>query len=114
MPSTAPGRLRKGAQFDTAFEQGTAFSGPLFVVRVRANGAGVLRVGYAVRKRLLPHATGRNRVRRRLRAATRAAGLPAGFDVVIVARGGAITASFEQLVSGVQAGFARAVRKAAG
>lgn len=42
-------------------------------------------------------ATRRNRAKRRLRAALRDIGVPAGCDVVVVARAGALTAPFPSL-----------------
>ncbi|MGE0653665.1 MAG: ribonuclease P protein component [Alphaproteobacteria bacterium] len=112
MAARLPGRLRKGAEFDTVFDRGTASSGPLFVVRVLARPEGGLRVGYAVGKRLFPKATDRNRVRRRLREAVRSADLPDGVDVILVARGGAARAAFSELVAGVRREFQRAAERA--
>ena len=111
MAARLPGRLRKGAEFDTVFDRGTASSGPLFVVRVLLRPEGELRVGYAVGKRLFPKSTDRNRVRRRLREAVRAAELPDGADVIVVARGAAATAPFSELVASVRREFDRAERR---
>jgi len=94
-----PGRLRSGREFDAVFQEGIAVSGPLFVVRARPNGLRVARVGYAVGKRIAPLSTVRNRARRRLREAIRAAGLPPGYDLVVIARPAALQAPFAQLVA---------------
>nr|WP_297807966.1 ribonuclease P protein component [Tepidiforma sp.] len=93
-------RLRKGREFDTAYQKGTAVRGPLLVVRVSANGLGRDRWGFAVGRRLAPLAHDRNRVRRRLREAGRAAartGAERGRDIVVVAREGALSASVAEL-----------------
>jgi ribonuclease P protein component len=63
--------------------------------------AGGLRVGLTVTKRV-GHATERNRIRRRLRAAIAAAAGPhadAPLDVVLVGRRDALSAGFQQLVA---------------
>lgn len=49
----------------------------------------------------------RNRAKRRLRAAVRAVTLPAGLDVVVVARASAVTAPFEELRTDIGAVTAR-------
>lgn len=58
--------------------------------------------------RNLGPATRRNRAKRRLRAALRETGVPAGCDVVVVARGGALTTPFAALVDELEELLARA------
>ena len=91
------GRLRKGREFNEAYEQGTVSSGPFFVIRVRRNGLACTRAGYAVGKKLVPLATSRNQVRRRLREALRALELPAGLDVIVSAKRPATTAAYIEM-----------------
>lgn len=92
-------RLRKGPEFDTAYQKGTAVRGPLLVVRVSPNGLGRDRWGFAVGRRLAPLAHDRNRVRRRLREAARQAGGEQGRDIIVVAREGALTAPVAELAA---------------
>lgn len=68
----------------------------LFVVKFRPNGLRVTRFGFSVSKRI-GNAVVRNRVKRRLREAVRAAPVEAGFDIVIVARKGADEADFARV-----------------
>ena len=102
-------RLRKGPEFDTAYQKGTAVRGPLLVVRVSPNGLGRDRWGFAVGRRLAPLAHDRNRVRRRLREAARQAGGEEGRDIIVVAREGATTASVAELAEELR----RLLRRAA-
>ncbi len=78
----------------------------------RATG-GPYRVGFAV-SRQMRGAVARNRARRRLREAYRAAislGL-VGLDLVLIARPGALTVPFERLVADVSGGLQSVVREA--
>ena len=79
------------------------------VMRVRANGTGKTRIGFSVSRRL-GKAVVRNLVKRRLREAARSATLPAGWDVVLIARIGAARASYAELLKAVMdlSGRARA------
>jgi len=67
----------------------------------------VPRLGIAVPGRL-GNAVKRNRVKRRVREASRAAAMPAGADIVIVARAAAAGATFERLQESVRGLFNRA------
>lgn len=100
-------RLRKGAQFDTVYSQGTVIGGPLLVVRWIPNDAGVTRWGFAVGKRLAKQATRRNRTKRRLKAAADSTLMRQSIDIVVTARQGAIEATQSELLAAVT----RAVRK---
>ncbi len=107
-------RLRKGPEFDTAYQKGTVVRGPLLVVRVSSNGLGRDRWGVAVGRRLVPLAHDRNRVRRRLREAARAAAREErGRDIIVVAREGAVTASVAELAREIARLLAKAERWAA-
>ena len=83
-------RLRKGAEFDTAYREGTVVGGPLLVVRARRNGAEVTRWGFAVGKRIAPLATRRSRTKRVLREAVRTLNVEPGWDVIVTLRAGAL------------------------
>jgi ribonuclease P protein component len=84
------------------YEEGTAFGGPFFVLRVLGNDVGHPRWGFAVGKRLLPSAVDRNRVKRRLREASRAAGVTGSADLVLTARRASVDADFPRLVSAIR------------
>ncbi len=102
-------RLRRGPEFDTAYQKGIAVRGPLLVVRVSANGLDRDRWGFAVGRRLAPLAHDRNRVRRRMReAARRQGGVGVGRDIVVIAREGALGASVGELEQELRRLLARA------
>lgn len=101
-------RLRKGLEFDTAYEKGTVTNGPLLVVRALPNGVGHPRWGYAVGKRMAKSAVVRNRTRRRLREAAAAVGDVGGWDLVVTARARALDAGWAELSGAVR----RQVRRA--
>lgn len=92
-------RLRDPADFERVHRQGRSWSHPLLVLVAFSPGeGGPARVGVTASKRV-GGAVVRNRVRRRLRAAVdaRYEGIAAGWDIVIVARPAAATASFAAL-----------------
>lgn len=101
-------RLRKGTEFDTAFSKGTAVGGPLLVVRVCPNGLGVTRWGFAVGKKLAPHAVVRNRTKRVIREAARGLAVQQGYDIIVVARQPALAASLQDLRTAITRGLAKA------
>lgn len=108
MPQRSLGRLSSGRVFDTAYSKGTVHNGPLFVVRVLANGLDESRWGFAVGKRLAPKAVTRSRGRRRMREAARAVQVRAGFDIVVTMKASGLDATLERLVEGLDAACARA------
>jgi ribonuclease P protein component len=92
-------RLRQRGDFAAVYRTGRSYAqGPL-VLRTRSNPeVPAPRFGFAVGKRL-GNAVTRNRIKRRLREAVRASGAAGRADVVVIARPGAQTTSFEQLQS---------------
>jgi ribonuclease P protein component len=90
--------LRHRADFDRVFQQGRHSSGRLLTVRSVRNERDLSRYAYAISKRV-GKAVVRNRLRRRLREALRRLPLVEGFDVVIIARPEAATASFQALTA---------------
>ncbi|MEK9659733.1 MAG: ribonuclease P protein component [Chloroflexota bacterium] len=90
-------RLRKRADFDRMRAEGRSRTTSHLVLRVAPNGLPHPRYGVVVSKRVAPKAVERNRLRRRLREVLRRNPARAGWDILIIARGSASTAGFEQL-----------------
>jgi ribonuclease P protein component len=90
-------RLRRAAEFEAVFQHGSRHERATFVALWQH--AAERRVGFAV-SRQVRGAVARNRVRRRIREAYRQvrAEMPADVALVIVARPGAATRSFRDLV----------------
>ncbi len=78
--------IRRGADFDRAFREGSRARTELLLVVVCENGLEHSRLGLSVGKRIWKSAVRRNRVRRIFREAFRLTQheLPAGLDVVLV------------------------------
>lgn len=90
--------LKRARDFDRVFRAGRSVQGremSLLIYRKREPGP---RVGFCVSKKLGPAVT-RNRVRRRLREVCRGqlTNLSPRWDLVILAKPAAVTASFQQL-----------------
>ena len=81
-------RLRGARAFEAVFRTGARFDGRFLQLVAAPAAASVGRVGYIIARRSLPLAVDRNRLRRRLREAARAArpGLTA-YDVIFRVRG---------------------------
>ena len=88
--------INKNKDFLKAYKKGKCVAGRICAVyfrkehRNRMNGVPFTRVGISTGKKI-GNAVARSRARRVLRAALRECPLPAGYDVVIVARSGAVT-----------------------
>lgn len=114
-----PARLRRRREFVRASKAGARFSASLFTVQMVARGeagetgaapaADEARFGFTVTRKIAG-AVGRNRIRRRLKEALRVGGdlgAKPGRDYVFVARRGALTAPFADIISQMAEGFAR-------
>jgi len=99
--------LKKGPEFDQVYQEGTVIGGPLFVVRVRPNGVGHARWGFAVGKKLSKSSVVRNRVKRRLKEAARQLGLDEPVDVIVTARPPVLDARFGRIRDGLAAALRR-------
>ena len=95
----APGRherLRKRADFSEVMRKGRRARHPLLQFVALRTDSGITRVGFSVSKQV-GGAVIRNRVKRRLRMIVRGMDWIPGFDLVIVARSGAESASYGEL-----------------
>jgi ribonuclease P protein component len=104
-------RLRLQGDFDRLRSKGVRLEcGSFFLNAGRAPAGGPARLGIVVAKKQLPKAVDRNRAKRLLREAFRAAGpaLPAGWDIVLVARRSLPGQPLARLVAALREGVARA------
>lgn len=81
------------------------------VVHLRRRADGGSGRATVVAGRKVGQATRRNRAKRRLRAALREVGVPAGCDVAVVARASALTAPFPTLVDELHELLARGAKR---
>jgi len=102
-------RLTGNKEFQDVRSHGRSWSHPLLLLRARPNGLAHSRFGLVVSKRI-GTAVVRNRVKRRLREATRArlASIAAGWDVVLIARSPIVGAQFVDITQALDALLIRA------
>jgi ribonuclease P protein component len=94
-------RLRSATDFERVRRDGRSFAHPLIVLvacRQPAEASAASRLGFAA-GRGVGSAVKRNRAKRRLRAAVRAQAhaIPAGWDLLWIARAPCVTCEFTQL-----------------
>jgi ribonuclease P protein component len=91
-------RIRGDIQFERIRKRGAAAGDGVLFVRALRNGRAITRLGLAVGRAAGPAVT-RSRVRRLIREAFRrmAAELPAGLDLLVGPRGGALRAGPDRL-----------------
>ena len=90
--------VKENYEFRRIYAKGKSGVSPYLVVYCRPNRRGNNRLGVTVSAKL-GHAVVRNRVRRRLREIFRLAQpeMKQGYDIIIVARSRAVTASYREL-----------------
>ena len=90
--------LKENYEFRRLYQKGKFSSGRCLVVYCRKNGLPYNRLGVTVSVKL-GHAVVRNRARRRLREVYRlnSGRLRQGYDMILVARGRTLTASWKEL-----------------
>lgn len=95
--------LRRGQEFETAWNTGKSWSHPLVILRARANGTSQSRFGFVAGKKV-GEAVRRNRAKRLLREAVRHR-LPKivkGWDLVWIARAAAEQAEYRAVDNAVE------------
>jgi ribonuclease P protein component len=87
-------RVRRKADFESAYRAGRRFGDNLLSMTVTPNSLGVPRLGLAIAARTVGNSVARNRLRRLIRESFRLAqlGLPQ-VDIIVGARAGARTAT---------------------
>lgn len=102
-------RLRRRQDFRAVLRAGRRYANRLVALYVLPRGEGPSRIGISAGRRIGP-AVVRNRVRRRLREASRALGpaVEPGRDVVLIGRSEAFTAEFASLTRAVAEVFVQA------
>ena len=100
-------RLRKASDFAAVRRDGQSWADRLIVLAVRRNGLGVTRFGFTIGKRI-GNAVTRNKIKRRLREASRLSDVEQGWDVVFIARRGAASADYQMLSKSARELFRRA------
>ena len=91
-----PWALTRKAQYVLVYQQGSTWVDSLIVMKALPNGLNLSRYGFSV-SRKLGKAVERNRLRRLLREIMRAQLIKPGWDIVLILRIKASTASYHQL-----------------
>lgn len=100
-------RLRKAKDFVAVRREGRSWADKLLVLATRRNGLDVTRFGFTIGKRI-GKAVVRNKIKRRLREASRLTDVQKGWDVVFIARSGAASADYQTLSRSAMELFRRA------
>jgi ribonuclease P protein component len=101
LPFTKDYRLRKPSDFRAVRESGRSWPSRLVVIWANSNATETTRMGVSVGKRI-GNAVVRNLVKRRLREAIRGIPLPVGYDVVVMARAPAASATYKELEEAIK------------
>ncbi|MBN2085295.1 MAG: ribonuclease P protein component [Anaerolineales bacterium] len=102
-------RLNRSGDIQRVRRTGKSYAHPLLVLIAARSDAPVRRLAITAGLRV-GGAVQRNRARRRIREAARplVAGIPDGWDLLLIARSGAVKAPFGELENAVRALFQRA------
>jgi len=93
--------LTKRAQYQKVYELGIARSNKFVMIKALVNNLEFSRYGFSVNKPL-GKAVVRNRIKRLLKEIVRAAPIRSGWDIVFIARHGAVEADYYQLKQSVE------------
>lgn len=93
--------LTKRAQYQKVYGLGVVKGDRLLTIKSLANGLEFSRYGFSVNKPL-GKAVVRNRVRRLLKEVVRSIPIKMGWDIVFIARQGAVEADYHQLKKSVE------------
>jgi ribonuclease P protein component len=99
--------LTKRAQYLTVYKSGKAWVNNFVVMKALPNGCDFSRYGFSV-TRNIGKAVVRNRIRRLLKEVSRAAPVKPGWDIVFIARPGAVAADYHELRRSVETLLLRA------
>ncbi len=104
----APFRLKAESDFRRVRSEGQSWTHPLFILYATPNREKNFRAGYSISKRVGP-AVVRNRIRRRLREILRSClkDVRLGWDIVIIARQAASSATFANMVEAIDSVLSR-------
>ena len=91
-------RLRRARDFALLSQRGFAVFGPYFTLRFRKHNQ-ASKIGFVASAKIFKTAVARNRVKRRLREATRLiqSQWPSGFDMLFIAKPDATRVDFKEL-----------------
>jgi len=96
-------RLTKPAEFAHVFDKAQRSADRCFTVLYRENALETARLGFAVAKKRIPAAVGRNRIRRIVRESFRKYRRTLGnFDIIILAQSAATTATNAELAASLE------------
>jgi ribonuclease P protein component len=93
--------LTKRAQYQNVYGRGVGKGDRIVMIKSLANGLELSRYGFSVNKPL-GKAVIRNRVRRLLKEIVRSVPIKPGWDIVFIARQGAVEADYHQLRKSVE------------
>jgi ribonuclease P protein component len=90
--------LTRRAQYLAVYKSGKAVADNMLVIKTLPNNLDVSRTGYSVTKEM-GKATVRNRIKRLLKENMRLLDIEQGWDIVLIARHGIVTADYSTLTT---------------
>jgi ribonuclease P protein component len=103
-------RIRRRAEFQQIYKQGTRVSSRYYTLFIQANRLAVGRLGVAATRKL-GGAVVRNRAKRLVREVFRRSGIAPGFDIIVVPRRELLETSFAVLETEYRATVERYFRR---